>query len=221
MTIATKSGGIIVKDGKLAENCGCCVAWRCFYCSCQNSLPSRLNVTLRLACSFGDSTVAFPLVRSDSVDAQGCGAYSGSFGDGGSTVTGNTFLAFGQQQPFGARLSVSFKKPCEIISGVRLGGPTQQFFSQEFISAVVVDVAPVNNWFLWVLDDADSSVFFPSSFWNGFETYRSFLGPTHFSTSSPCYGDTPPIVMGARVSDPFTRNNPVSGTATLSIVSTE
>jgi len=29
MTIATKNGAIIVKDGKLAENCGCCGDWYC------------------------------------------------------------------------------------------------------------------------------------------------------------------------------------------------
>lgn len=29
MTIATKNGSIIVKDGKLAENCGCCGGWYC------------------------------------------------------------------------------------------------------------------------------------------------------------------------------------------------
>ncbi|NDC56586.1 MAG: hypothetical protein EBZ69_07235 [Alphaproteobacteria bacterium] len=29
MTIATKNGAIIVKDGKLAENCGCCGEWYC------------------------------------------------------------------------------------------------------------------------------------------------------------------------------------------------
>ena len=29
MTIATKNGAIIVKDGLLAENCGCCGGWYC------------------------------------------------------------------------------------------------------------------------------------------------------------------------------------------------
>ncbi|NDD55938.1 hypothetical protein EBZ39_19080, partial [bacterium] len=29
MTIATKIGSLIVKDGKLAENCGCCGGWTC------------------------------------------------------------------------------------------------------------------------------------------------------------------------------------------------
>ena len=30
MTIATKSGGLIVKDGRLAQNCGCCSPWSCW-----------------------------------------------------------------------------------------------------------------------------------------------------------------------------------------------
>jgi hypothetical protein len=30
MTIATKNNAIIVKDGKLAENCGCCGGWYCY-----------------------------------------------------------------------------------------------------------------------------------------------------------------------------------------------
>lgn len=34
MTIATKNGSIIVKDGKLAENCGCCGDWYCDLTAC-------------------------------------------------------------------------------------------------------------------------------------------------------------------------------------------
>lgn len=34
MTIATKNNAIIVKDGKLAENCGCCGGWYCWSCDC-------------------------------------------------------------------------------------------------------------------------------------------------------------------------------------------
>jgi hypothetical protein len=30
MTLATKDGSLIVKDGKLAENCGCCGGWYCY-----------------------------------------------------------------------------------------------------------------------------------------------------------------------------------------------
>jgi hypothetical protein len=32
MSLATKNGSIIVKDGKLAENCGCCGEWYCYKC---------------------------------------------------------------------------------------------------------------------------------------------------------------------------------------------
>jgi hypothetical protein len=34
MTLATKNGAIIVNDGKLAENCGCCGGWYCYGNSC-------------------------------------------------------------------------------------------------------------------------------------------------------------------------------------------
>lgn len=32
MTLATKNGSLIVKDGKIAENCGCCQPWHCYQC---------------------------------------------------------------------------------------------------------------------------------------------------------------------------------------------
>jgi len=48
MTIATKNGAIIVKDGKLAENCGCCGDW---YCCPSNLCPQDAiaSVTVTLA----------------------------------------------------------------------------------------------------------------------------------------------------------------------------
>jgi len=33
MTLATKNGSLIVKDGQIAEDCGCCGGW---YCYCEN-----------------------------------------------------------------------------------------------------------------------------------------------------------------------------------------
>ena len=51
MTIATKNNAIIVKDGKLAENCGCCGGWYCysqtFYCRAFRCvLPNTLSLSL-------------------------------------------------------------------------------------------------------------------------------------------------------------------------------
>ena len=34
MTLATKNGSLIVKDGQIAENCGCCGGWYCYGNSC-------------------------------------------------------------------------------------------------------------------------------------------------------------------------------------------
>ena len=39
MTLATKNGSLIVKDGKFAENCGCCGDWYC----CQSNVSSAAD----------------------------------------------------------------------------------------------------------------------------------------------------------------------------------
>jgi len=53
MTLATKNGSIIVKDGKLAEDCGCCGGWYCYTpeCPCQYSgtLPATLSMTITVS----------------------------------------------------------------------------------------------------------------------------------------------------------------------------
>jgi hypothetical protein len=41
MPLATKNNAIIVKDGKLAENCGCCGGWYC--CIDQNCLSTSIS----------------------------------------------------------------------------------------------------------------------------------------------------------------------------------
>lgn len=44
MPLATKNNAIIVKDGKLAEGCGCCGGWYCWSCDCGLSSVS-LTIT--------------------------------------------------------------------------------------------------------------------------------------------------------------------------------
>jgi hypothetical protein len=50
MTLATKNGSLIVTDGKIAENCGCCGGWYCYQesCPCNYStpMPQSLQATL-------------------------------------------------------------------------------------------------------------------------------------------------------------------------------
>lgn len=46
MSIATKNGSIIIKDGKLAESCGCCGGWYC--CADKACLAKPSSVTLSI-----------------------------------------------------------------------------------------------------------------------------------------------------------------------------
>jgi hypothetical protein len=46
MTLATKNGSLIVKDGQIAENCGCCGGWYCYTCEFQSVVPDSVVVTL-------------------------------------------------------------------------------------------------------------------------------------------------------------------------------
>jgi hypothetical protein len=47
MPLATKNGAIIIKDGKLAESCGCCGGWYCcFSPECAADSISSVSVTI-------------------------------------------------------------------------------------------------------------------------------------------------------------------------------
>ena len=46
MNIATQGGSIIVKDGLLAENCGCCGGWYCVTCPYPTVIPDQVRVTI-------------------------------------------------------------------------------------------------------------------------------------------------------------------------------
>ena len=57
MPLATKNNALILKDGKLAENCGCCGGWYCDSasagcpCNYSKSLPQTLRATLSFSLS--------------------------------------------------------------------------------------------------------------------------------------------------------------------------
>jgi len=51
MTLATKNGSLIVKDGKVAENCGCC-GWYCVPGSCPCNYSKTMPESLRATLSF-------------------------------------------------------------------------------------------------------------------------------------------------------------------------
>jgi hypothetical protein len=49
MTLATKNGSLIVQDGKIAENCGCCGDWFCYDGRCACPTSTIKGITARIA----------------------------------------------------------------------------------------------------------------------------------------------------------------------------
>jgi hypothetical protein len=67
MTLATKNGSLILKDGRLAENCGCCGGW---YCDLVPSPPCCSSQSLSLVINFTASPqVGSPRFGEDAVQA--------------------------------------------------------------------------------------------------------------------------------------------------------
>jgi hypothetical protein len=48
MPIATKNNAIIIKDGKLAENCNCCGGWYCYDSRCSCPTSTITGITARI-----------------------------------------------------------------------------------------------------------------------------------------------------------------------------
>jgi hypothetical protein len=66
MPLAAKNNAIIVKDGKLAENCECCGGWYCYkQCdSCKTgSVPSFIRTSITYTMGDGSTTFAMRLRR--------------------------------------------------------------------------------------------------------------------------------------------------------------
>jgi hypothetical protein len=71
MPLAVKNNALIVKDGKIAENCGCCGGWYCYKCpSGYDTHPGRygtitasdsLSVSLGASSYSGDASLSTPL----------------------------------------------------------------------------------------------------------------------------------------------------------------
>lgn len=50
MPLATKNNSLIVKDGKVAENCNCCGGWYCYGgCGCSGQRPAAIAASLSFA----------------------------------------------------------------------------------------------------------------------------------------------------------------------------
>jgi len=121
MTLATKNGAIIVKNGLLAENCGCCGGWYCQLdstsdpevpcCSSQSlSLQISLVASPQLGSPrFGESAVSefvarFPVSINKTVTLQ-------KAGDKYSFLSGHNYFGTGESR-FGAVVTIDKGNVC-------------------------------------------------------------------------------------------------------------
>jgi hypothetical protein len=112
MPLATKNNAIIVKDGKLAENCDCCGGWYCYPCDC--GVPvARIQITDFAIRRVGNPVGTFPcdlngthsLTHPNSVGVDCCREYQTTLcGTVGVTLQEGTLGAVGN---FGAVLRLS------------------------------------------------------------------------------------------------------------------
>jgi len=198
--IATKNGSVIVKDGKLAESCGCCNEG----CPCVNSLPSVIyaNVTLTAVFySYGDATnpgggsatISLPFTRIPGFHSQ-CGAYAAAWGliDNAylipwyvSSVSGNYITGpYGAPYSFGGDVRLLFTKKRHDI----YVGQTPTTVS----SIVVMFLRGMFSHFLqWQLPATQAAFITISESnlpWN-------YAGPVYSSSTTPCYSSLPSITV--------------------------
>jgi hypothetical protein len=89
MPLATRNNALIVKDGKLAENCECCDGWYCYGggCGCSDQRPATLSASL----SFSLNETAYGQVQTGAFGGGAfhqCAKYtSSSFSDVSKTVS--------------------------------------------------------------------------------------------------------------------------------------
>ena len=194
MPLATKNGAIIVKDGKLAENCNCCGG---LCATCANA-TKPLTLSCRVTFAINDGQVQFPLTLYDSSQYggffySGCGTYQSRFGDAAQCLSCDpvspsiTYTDNGTQvtSTLGGLLFVRF------ATGFLTGNQT--------VNAMFNRIEFTARWLLAGVE------WFVRSDGPNVHIYFDNLGPSHpagfhwlssveyVSTSSPCYHDMPNI----------------------------
>jgi hypothetical protein len=215
MPLAIKNNAMIVKDGKLAEDCGCCGGWYCFCAMCPKGFaPLRIKCDCTLSVGGSSVTYSIRLVSSASLafNYPGCGTYQAIWG------TGQTCI------------------PCNaVFPEITIGGATYNFPGILFIrfascvngleNRIEVtggyDISAV--WLGWALRSGAQNV----SSYGGYapapfpEALHWLSSSEYISQSNPCYLDCPPIgPIPITVGMPVGQTN-FDGTLTLSITGYE
>jgi hypothetical protein len=218
MPLATKNNAIILKDGKLAENCDCCGGeWYCDGGVCgsciSGSYPSAINTSIRLTFSGdieGIATLPAKLKLFATVD-QGIGAcadYRFSVGPGANPRS----VGYSPESPLITYTKRNVSPPVQITTtlalgmSVTFGGSCFRAFGGSLTpSQIALGVSDLRN--------ANFGISFQFDI-------APIVAPAFISSSSPlCYADWPGIP-----SAPIYYDNGISrfsGTFSLSVLSVE
>ena len=212
MTIATKNNAIIVKDGKLAENCGCCGGWYCYSCGCKGAQPTKLYATFQLSTQYGSASLSLTLQKV-SGPPYSCNAYSTAWGSSldkfiapksfDYSITNNLInTSYGTQERFTGVIEIAFFPACTTYNDTA--------YSNDF--AVVTASGVYSDFYIWWL--GNSGWDYPRS---SPISQTPVVVPSYSSSVSPCYADFPQITSVAGVFD-----SPIYyGTASLTVTGAE
>jgi len=197
MPIATKSGSLIVKDGKLAENCGCCTSgWYCYDCACRNSAPAALLARFTITAPWG-AVSTLSLRMPAATGGESCATYSTGWGsvnqcrsvpgyDGSITnnrIAGPTTGGFtGQPIAYAGIAQLAFLNQCN--ANLTLSQPAIRFFATGSF--------PCQSGPLWWMG---TTAYNP----NGTNSSQPLEVQSYISTSSPCFLDSPSLTSPARM----------------------
>lgn len=208
MPLATKNNALIVKDGKVAENCNCCGGWYCLPCACQGRRPDALRVEVSMTCASKSATFSVRMIsRTTRPD---CGTYSVSWGpvyqaleDLDTAVEGNTIVfpepysLGGYAYPISGQLKIEFTQQCESyvgwVGGSEIFGAQVEQVSEELSNAVIltargVSAAPwkLGSDFIRTGFGYSPGVYRTS---NQFDQPRQWIMRSFLSASPVCYLD--------------------------------
>jgi hypothetical protein len=217
MPLATKNNALIVKDGKVAENCNCCGGWYCFCAMCPNGFaPLRIKCDCTLAVGASSVTFSITLVSSMAPGLgfiyPGCGTYQAIFGTGQTCVPCNSVFPEitidGTSYNFPGILFIRFASCVNgLINRIEVTGG--------------YDISGV--WLSWGLQSGAQNVFsYGENAPAPFPDALHWRSPSEYiSQSNPCYLDCPSIgPVPIKVSLPVGQTT-VDGTLTLSITGHE
>jgi len=217
MTLATKNGSLIVQDGKIAEDCGCCGGWYCDGGQCDSCVsgvaPSVINAVFTLQVRDGQSVIPLRLLRKAGPGADyNCAPYMASWGNQ---------LAFGYDATLSPSITFAtggtFSNGTPVVVTFPYVGSVEVTFTNSCYRGPGGDGA-VDPMRVQVDVTNGNSVLYPFRWSFAPAGTYTHLAGAHVSHANPCFSDWPGVsAVPVRAGPQFE----YSGSLSLSVISVE